>query len=136
MLKVTKIELELTADPSMFIFFEKGRRGGIFYTSNRYSKAKKKYFKSYDPKQESKKSKDIIFLDANKLYGCAISKFISTNGFQWIDPKRFGLNKCTRNSSKGCFLEVDLEYTEELCKLNNDYPLAPGKIELKKGIAV
>lgn len=118
----------------MFIFFEKGRRGGIFYTSNRYSKAKKKYFKSYDPKQESKKSKDIIFLDANKLYGCAISKFISTNGFQWIDPKRFGLNKCTRNSSKGCFLKFVFKYPKGLQELHSGYRLVPEKKEIKPEI--
>ena len=29
---------------------------------------------------------------------------------KWIDPKEFGLNKYTSDSSKGCVLEVDLEY--------------------------
>ena len=38
----------------MYIFFEKGTRGGISYISNRYSKVKNKYLKYYDPKQESK----------------------------------------------------------------------------------
>ena len=37
----------------MYILFEKGTRDGISYISNRYSKAKNKYMKSYDPKQES-----------------------------------------------------------------------------------
>ena len=35
----------------MYIFFEKGTRGGISYICNRYSKANNKYLKSYDPKQ-------------------------------------------------------------------------------------
>ena len=52
MLKIAKIQLELIADPDMYILFKKGTRGGISYISNRYSKAKNKYMKSYDPKQE------------------------------------------------------------------------------------
>ena len=52
MTKMARIELELIPDPDMYIFFEKGARGGISYISNRYSKANNKYLKSYDPKQE------------------------------------------------------------------------------------
>ena len=51
--------------------------------------------------------------------------------FKWIDPKEFNLNKYTSNSSKGCLLEVYVEYPKELRKLHNDYPLAPDKIEIK-----
>ena len=39
MLKMAKIELQLISDPDMYIFFEKGTRGGPSYISNRYSKA-------------------------------------------------------------------------------------------------
>ena len=70
--------------------------------------------KSYDPKQESKR---IIYLDTNNLYGYAMSKFLRTSGFKWIDPKEFDLNKYTNNSLKGCVLEVDLEYPKGLHKL-------------------
>ena len=129
MFKMTKIKHELIPDPDMYIFFEKGTRGGISYISNRYSKANNKYFKTYDPKQELK---HIIYLDANNLYGYAMSKFLPTSGFKWIDPKEFDLNKYTSNSSKVCALEVDLEYPKELHELHNDYPFAPGKIEIKR----
>ena len=61
---MTKVELELIPDADLNIFFEKDARGGVSYISNRYSKAKNKYLKSYDPKQ---KSKHIIYLDANNL---------------------------------------------------------------------
>ena len=106
-LKMTKMKLELIPDPNTYIFFEKGTRGGISYISNRYSKANNKYLKSYDPKQESK---HIIYLDANNLYGYAMSKFLPTSGFKWIDPKEFDLNKYTSNSLKGCVLEVILNF--------------------------
>ena len=40
MLEIAKIQLELIADPDIYIFFEKGTRGGISYIFNRYSKPK------------------------------------------------------------------------------------------------
>ena len=59
-----------------------------------------------------------------------MSKFLPTSGFKWIDHKEFNLNKYTSNCSKGCVLEVDLEYPKEW--LHNDYPIAPDKIEIKR----
>ena len=123
MLNMTKVELQLISDPD--IFFEKRTRGEISYISNRYSKAKNKYLKSYDQKQESKQ---IIYLDVDNLYGYTMSKFLPTSGFKWIDPKEFDLNKYISNSSKGCVLEVSLKYPKELRELHNDYPLAPDEI--------
>ena len=62
MLNMTKVELELITDPDMYVFFERGLRGGFSYISNRYSKASNRYLIFYDPKQESK---HIIKLGAN-----------------------------------------------------------------------
>ena len=61
-----------------------------------------------------------------------MSTFLPTSGFKWIDPEEFNLNKYTCNSSKGCVLEVNLEYPKELHELHNGYPLAPEKIEIKR----
>ena len=127
-----KVELELIPDADLNIFFEKDTRGGVSYISNRYSKAKNKYLKSYDPKQ---KSKHIIYLDANNLQGYAMPKFLPTSAFKWLDPREFDL-KYTSNSSKGSALEADLEYPKELKELHYDYPLAPDKIEIKKKCCV
>ena len=123
------LKLDIISDPDMYIFFVKGMRGGVSYISNRYSKTTNKYLKSYDRRQESK---HIIYLDANRLYGYPMSKFLLTSGFKWIDPKEFDLNKYTSISSKGCVLEVCLDYPKELRELHNDYPLTPDKIEIKK----
>ena len=110
----------------MYLFFEKGIRGGI---SKRSGTANNMYLKSYNPKQEAE---HIIYLDANNLYGYAMSKSLSTSGFKWLDPKEFDLNKYTSNSSKGCVLEVDLKCPKELCKLHNDYPLALHMTEIER----
>ena len=47
-------------------------------------------------------------------------------------PKEFDLSKHTSNSSKGCVLEVDLEYPKELRELHNHYPLASVKLEIER----
>ena len=46
MLNMRKVELELIQDPEIYIVFEKGMTGGVFYISNRYSNANNKYLKS------------------------------------------------------------------------------------------
>ena len=79
MLNMTKVEFERIPDAEMYLFFEEVVRGRVSYISKRYRKASSKYFKSHDPKQESK---HIIYLDANNLYGYVLSKFFSTSGLK------------------------------------------------------
>ena len=59
----------------------------------------------------------------------------STNGFKWIDPSEFDLNKYKSNSSKGCILDIDFEYSKELPELHYDYHLALDKLEIKREIS-
>ena len=49
-----------------------------------------------------------IYVIQNDLYGYAISKFVPTGKFKWIDPKTLELNECSSNSSKGYVLEIIL----------------------------
>ena len=128
-LSMIKVKPELISDVDTYFFFEKGMKVGLCHISKRYSQASNNYLKSHEPKQEWK---HIIYLDRNNLYGFAMSKFVTTGGFEWIDPKEFDLNGYSSNSSTGCVLEVNLEYTIELHVLRNNYPLAIDKIEIKK----
>ena len=132
MLKMTDIKLELMTDIDMFQFIEKGMRGGISYTANRYGKANNKYMKEYDEKAPSKY---IMYLDANNLYGWAMTQYLPTGGFKWMTEKQINnldLAKYKENSKKGLILEVDLEYPKELHNLHNDYPLAAGRVCITK----
>ena len=64
-LKVTKVELELLADPDMLLTIEKGSRSGVSMISTRYGKANNPYMGgSYDPNQPTKY---ISYLDANSF---------------------------------------------------------------------
>ena len=130
MLKMTNIKLELMTDIDMFQFIEKGLRGGISYIANRYGKANNKYMKKYDEKAPSKY---IMYLDANNLYGWAMSQYLPTGRFRWMTQKqidKIDLAKYKEDSDKGIILEVDLKYPKELHDLHNDYPLAAEKIKV------
>ena len=134
MLKMTDIKLELMTDIDMFQFIEKGMRGGISYIANRYGKSNNKYMKTYDEKAPSKY---IMYLDANNLYGWAMSQYLPTGGFKWMTKNhidKIDLAKYTEDSKKGLILEVDLAYPEELHDLHNDYPLAPEKVKVTKNM--
>ena len=84
MLKMTDIKLELIIDIDMFQFIEKGMRGGVSYIANRYGKANNKYMKEYYQKAPSKY---IMYLDANNLYGWAMSLYLPTCGFRQFTEK-------------------------------------------------
>ena len=132
MLKMTDIKLELITDIDMFQFIEKGLRGGISYIANRYGKANNKYMKEYD---ENKPQKYIMYLDANNLYGWAMSQYLPAGGFKWMTQKQIDnidLAKYKEDSKNGLILEVDLKYPEELHDLHNDYPLTAEKIKVEK----
>ena len=81
-LKKTSIELELLTDYDMLLMVEEGIRGGICHSIHRYAKANNNYMKNYD---ESKESSYIQYLDANNLYGWAMSQKLSVNDFKWIE---------------------------------------------------
>ena len=89
---------------------------------------------SYDNK---KSSKYITYLDANNLYGLAMSQYLPYGEFKQLKQNEIGkfcLNSISENSSDGYILEVDLEYPDELHKLHNDYPLAAEKLEISYNI--
>ena len=125
-LKMTGVRLDLLSDVDMLNFIEKGMRGGISTITHRYALANNKYMKNYDPQKESSY---IPYLNANNLYGWAMSQKLPTGDFRWVpSPEYINLDSYDENSDKGLILEVDLEYPKELHSLHNDYPLAPEKI--------
>ena len=81
MLKMTGIEFLKIFDIDMYLIIEKGLKGGISYIAKRYSEANNKYMKNYGPK---KRSKFIIYLGMNNLYGWAMSGYLPYGGFKWL----------------------------------------------------
>ena len=80
-LKKTGVKLELITDYDMILMIEKGIRGGICQATHRYAKANNKYMKNYNKNIESSY---IQYLDANNLYGWAMSQKLPVNDFKWV----------------------------------------------------
>ena len=135
-LKMTNINLELLSETNMLLMFEKGIRGGISIISNRYGEANNKYMGNRFNKNEL--NKYLMYLDANNLYGCAMSKKLPTHGFKWLtigEMENLFNNQVVQVWEKTpCILEVDLEYPENLHDLHNDYPFCPERVKCKNGV--
>ena len=130
LLKKTGVELELLTDLDMHLFIERGMRGSISMASKRYAKANNPLVAGYDSTQPTNY---ITYLDANNLYGWAMTQHLPKRGFHWkrVMPTEEQIMKMRPNSKKGWILEVDLEYPAYLHDAHNDYPLAPEKKSIK-----
>ena len=125
MLKMTGIELEKISDIDKHLFIEKRLRGRISYIAKRHSKANNEYCLDYD---KNKPSTFISYLDMNNLYGWSVNEYLPYCRFEWLkNIDKFDIMSISDKSPIGHFLEVDLEYPEELNELHNDFPLAPEK---------
>ena len=130
MLKMTKIELELTSDSNMYLFLMDKIKGGICVVNKKHVKADNIYARKVHDESPDKKvnkklktndsNKFIFYLDANNLYGHSMSKPIPYKNFKWSDNLTLDLN----NLQTGIY-EVDIEIPKELHDKFVDYPLCP-----------
>ena len=112
---------------------EEGIRGGICHSIHRYAKTNNKYMKNYDKNEESSY---IQYLDANNLYGWAMSQNLPVNGFKWVNDiseinEEF-IKNYDENSDKRYILEVDVKYPRKLHNLLSDLPFLPKRMKIDK----
>ena len=74
--KKTKAKLELLTDTDMLLMVEKGFRGGICHSINRYAKANNKYMKDYD---KNKESSNLKYWYVNDLFSWEMSQKFAVN---------------------------------------------------------
>ena len=77
-LKKTEVKLEVLTDVDMLLTVEKEIRRGIWHAVHRYAKANNKYMKDYNKDEEES---FLEYLDANNLYGWAMSEPLHVDGF-------------------------------------------------------
>ena len=101
-------------------------RGRISYIAKIYTKANNKYMNNYDPKKQSTFAS---YVDMNNLYGWTMSEYLPYEGCKCLkNVDEFDVMSVSEKSLIGFFLEVDLEYPDELHELHNNYPLAPEEL--------
>ena len=127
-LKHTGIRLELLTNPDMLLMSEWGIRGGITQVVRKYASANKKYMGDrFGPKSESSY---LQYLDANNLYGWAMSQPLPTGGFKWVDVNLNEISELATRTDKGYLLEVDVSYPKELHNPHNELPFMCERMEI------
>ena len=138
MLYSTRVKLDLLTEQDKLEFFESQVRGGISTVFHRHAEANNQYLSNFD---ESKPKSFIAYLDANNLYGWAMSQKLPTGNFKWlnedqlelkykqltIDPSSYNLD-----SNTGIVYEVDIEYPLALHDIHSDYPFLAEKMKVEK----
>jgi hypothetical protein len=124
-LKFTEAKLELITDPEIHLLFENNIRGGISTISHRYARSNVPNTPNFIPENDPSY---LLYIDANNLYGWAMSEKLPTGNFKFLTPdeiETFNVEDIPDDSKTGYVLECDLEYPPELHEDHNCYPLAP-----------
>ena len=92
----------------------------------------------------NEESSYIQYLDANNLYGWAMSKKLPVNGFKWLDTSETSalarsnkmnedfIKNYDENNDKGYILEVDVKYPKRLHELHSNLPFLSERMEVNK----
>ncbi|KAJ8892782.1 hypothetical protein PR048_005363, partial [Dryococelus australis] len=122
MLKHTKVKLELLIDYERHLFIEEGIRGGVVQCVMCHAKANNKCIPfTYDA---SKPPVYLQYIDANNLYGWAMSLPLPVCDFQWVSTA-IDSTLVPDDGLFGYVLEVDVEYPLQLHDLHKDLPFFP-----------
>ena len=123
---MTQVSLELITDIDMYRFVEKSIRGGISMIITRYAQAN----------LVSRPHVNLIYLDANNLYGWATSQPLPTGGFRFLRLDEIEtlapVAELSDDAEDGYIFEVDLHYPQHLHDAHDDYPLAPESLEIDR----
>jgi len=127
MLLNTGVSLQNMTDLQVLDIMERQKKGGLtFVGAQRHVKANNKYMENYD---SNKESNYIMYLDANNLYGWAMSQFlpyddVKINKEITIDEI---LNTSDENET-GYVIECDLHFPSHIHEKLKQFPPAPENI--------
>ena len=129
---MTGVTLELLTDEEQYMFVEDGMRGGISVISHRHSQANHPSIPGYDA---TKENKQILYVDANNLYGCAMMMPLPTGDFRWEDDEaveKFDASEWPDDGERGCIVKIDARIPVDFHERMKSYPLAPKRMSVKE----
>lgn len=127
MLKMTKVELQLLTDIDILHFVKRGQRRGKSFIGHKHAMANNPLVPNYDP---LKPLSYIQLLDANNLYGWAMSQPLPKGGFRFLKERELehlDILNIPDDNHKGYLVEVSLRFPKKINDMHNNFPLAPEK---------
>ena len=131
-LKFTRVTLDLLTEEDKFTFVEDGLRGGVSMISHRHAKANDPSLVELGYYDHEKPRCQILYLDANNLYGWEMSQHLPVSDFAWMSDQDITqmvtvawIQSLASDRDLGYILEVDLEYPSSIHAKHSDFPLAP-----------
>ena len=116
--KLINIKLDFIKDKHLLLLLENNIRGGISSVMG-------------DRFVESNENEQILYIDANDLYGWAMSQYLATGTLEKLYfPQQYELEQIVDdlriipdNNPYGFFIECDLEYPAEIKEKTENFPL-------------
>lgn len=104
-LKYTDVKLDTLTDINQHLFIERCMRGGISVITHRHAKANNPFLEDYNPGEPTSY---ILYLDANNLYGWAMSQPLPVGEFKWMTEEQlnqFDVTQVLDDAPVGYILE-------------------------------
>ena len=136
--KMTRTKIDLIQEQDQYEFIEKGIRGGCTFVNTHYLhvNAPEIHPSSFNPNLPRH---EMLYIDANNLYGHALSAKLPHSEFTWLTEQEISLLSQPNyllnvdvEGDVGYLLEVDLKYPSEIHDKTKDFPFAPEKLKIDK----
>ena len=132
-LRKTEVKLQLLTDVDVLLMIEEGIRGAICHSIHRHAKPNNKYMKDYD---KNKKSSYIIYMDANNLYGYAMSQKLSVDGLEWIENlsviDEYFIKNYDEDRDVRYIIKADIQYPKDFQSLHSDLPFLRQRMNVNR----
>ena len=128
--KMTGARVDLLKDADSYCFVEEGIRGGMTFVNTHHVASNTPRIP--DMWDETQPEVDLLYVDANNLYGNALSQKLPQSNFEWLDqPEDINITTFDYDGDIGHIWEVDLHYPVAVQDETCDLPLAPEKCSLQ-----